>query len=499
MSLRSSVRGLVRPKHTKHTCPTAEGAVGGTGFEEDLGERVEEQEVMGNEVEEEDLQDLFNDEPVPSPVTPPVPAPAIPPQDGEHEDPEMEEQCEPRKGLPDPGQPTQQQVDDHNLDHFPYRCWCRACVEGRGRGEPHRAGHGESQGVSMFAFDYLFITAGDKVKLKAELSEDDEVVVKALVAKDSQSRAVFAHVVPKKGIDEDNYAVDVLVEDLKWLGHSHVVLRTDNEPAIVALLKQAMITLRQDSSEVKQVVEEHSSRYDSQSNGFIEATLRDVQGLVRTYTCALSQRIGQRIPPDHAIFSWLVEHAAWIMTTRRVGHDGRTAYARVRRHTFTKRGVEFGEKVLYKLPMKGPEADARGSMDPRYKLGIVLGFSKNSPDYWVYGDGQVRQYRSIQRRPSDDRWSAQMVAAVNVTPHDLHTKRPAQALGAPAPREGVTEGAVRRPYRMLLKKQDFIDFGYTADCKRCRHSLRYGYGKTKMPHSEACRVRIEEELKSTLR
>jgi hypothetical protein len=287
------------------------------------------------------------------------------------------------------------------------------------------------------------------------------------------------------------------VEDLKWLGHSHVVLRTDNEPAIVALLKQAMITLRQDSSEIKQVVEEHSSRYDSQSNGFIEATLRDVQGLVRTYMCALSQRLGQRIPPDHAVFSWLVDHAAWVMTTRRVGHDGRTAYARVRRHTFSKRGVEFGEKVLYKLPMKGPEADARGSMDPRYKMGIVLGFSKNSPDYWVFGEGQVRQYRSIQRRPSDDRWSAEMVAAVNVTPHDLHTKRPAQALGAPAPREPTAEGVNRKAPRMLLKQQDFVDFGYTADCKRCRHSLRYGYGKTKMPHSEACRARLEDELKKT--
>ena len=51
--------------------------------------------------------------------------------------------------------------------------------------------------------------------------------------------------------------------------------------------------------------------------------------------------------------------------------------------------------------------------------------------------------------------------------------------------------------RMLLEQHDFVDFGYTADCHRCRHSLRYGYGKTKMPHSEACRARIEDELKKT--
>ena len=159
---------------------------------------------------------------------------------------------------------------------------------------------------------------------------------------------------------------------------------------------------------------------------------------------------------------------------------------------------EFGEKVLYKLPMKGPEADARGSIDGRYKEGVVLGFSKNSPDYWVHGNGQAKLYRSIQRRPSDDRWDSRLLADVSVTPHDLHTRRPAQALGAPAPREPPAEGLVRKAPRLLIKQQDFVDFGYTADCHRCRHSLRHGYGKTSMPHSEACRARIEDELKKTV-
>ena len=245
---------------------------------------------------------------------------------------------------------------------------------------PHQRGAGQDSKAPLLAFDCLFTTAGG-VKLKDELTEEDEVLVKVLVAKDQKSTSVVAHLVERTGLAEDNCPVDVLVEDLKWLGHSHVVLRTDNEPAIVALLKQAMITLRQESPEVKQIVEEHSSRYVSQSNGFIEVALRDIQGLLRTYMCALEQRIGQRIPPDHAVFSWMVEHAAWILTTRRVGHDARTGYGKVRRHDFSKRSIEFGEKVLYKLPMKGPEADARGSMDPKWKFGIVLGFSKNSPDY----------------------------------------------------------------------------------------------------------------------
>ena len=114
------------------------------------------------------------------------------------------------------------------------------------------------------------------------------------------------------------------------------------------------MTLRQDSPDVKQVMEEHSSRYDSQSNGLIEVALRDYQGLLRTLVAALQRRISQAVPADHALFAWLVGHAAWVITTRRLGHDGRTAHVRARGHAFNKREFEFDEKVLYKLPMKGP-------------------------------------------------------------------------------------------------------------------------------------------------
>ena len=44
---------------------------------------------------------------------------------------ESEDDCAPRRVAPDPGAPTQQQIDDHEIDHMPYRCWCEACVAGR--------------------------------------------------------------------------------------------------------------------------------------------------------------------------------------------------------------------------------------------------------------------------------------------------------------------------------------------------------------------------------
>ena len=41
----------------------------------------------------------------------------------------------PRRSSPDPGRPTQEEIDEHMIDHLPFRSWCEECVKGRGTGE----------------------------------------------------------------------------------------------------------------------------------------------------------------------------------------------------------------------------------------------------------------------------------------------------------------------------------------------------------------------------
>ena len=60
--------------------------------------------------------------------------------------------------------------------------------------------------------------------------------VKVLVVRDDQSKSVFGHVVLSKGIDEKGFSVKCLVEDVKCLGCAKVILKSDNEPAIVKFL-----------------------------------------------------------------------------------------------------------------------------------------------------------------------------------------------------------------------------------------------------------------------
>ena len=141
---------------------------------------------------------------------------------------ELEAEAAPRRTAPDPGQPTREEVDEHRVDHYPYRSWCEFCVKGGGSGEQHRRGPEGS--IPIISADYLIVTKAG-VYTRGEEIEKAEVILKILVIKDSKSKYIGAHVVPAKGVGEDRYAAEKMRRDVLWLGYPRVVLKTDNEPA----------------------------------------------------------------------------------------------------------------------------------------------------------------------------------------------------------------------------------------------------------------------------
>ena len=46
------------------------------------------------------------------------------------------------------------------------------------------------------------------------------------------SRGPFMHVVRSKANSMDKFAAERIVEDIVYLGHTRVILRSDNEPAL---------------------------------------------------------------------------------------------------------------------------------------------------------------------------------------------------------------------------------------------------------------------------
>lgn len=93
--------------------------------------------------------------------------------------------------------------------------------------------------MPTLTFDYLVVTRdGKKASSHAEANED-QIMAKVLVARDSRSKSIFSHAVKSKGVEDDRFAVDCLVTGLQWLEYCHVIQKTDIEPASKKLLVEA--------------------------------------------------------------------------------------------------------------------------------------------------------------------------------------------------------------------------------------------------------------------
>ena len=62
---------------------------------------------------------------------------------------------------------------------------------------------------------------------------------------------------PRKGLDDKGFIVRCFADDVAWLWYSCVILKSDHEPAVVAVLKETLKAVRVDGI-VDQAPEEHT-------------------------------------------------------------------------------------------------------------------------------------------------------------------------------------------------------------------------------------------------
>lgn len=173
-----------------------------------------------------------------------------------------------------------------------------------------------------------------------------------------------------------------------------MILKCDNKPAIVLVLKEALKTLRVDGMD--QVMEEHPPPYDSQADGRVESAVKSVRGMARTLQVALEDQLQSKIPATHAIMHWLVSHAADLLTWRIRGLDGLTAYQRVRGKPFTYKLIAFGERCNYKFNSKAP-VDESG----RWNFGIYIGRDRLNGQHILFNpaSNNISRARTMMRLP----------------------------------------------------------------------------------------------------
>ena len=433
--------------------------------------------------------------------------------EGEEISIEDDEDVEPLKMARDPKLPSPELVEAHNRIHLPYRSWCKWCFMGRGRGLPHMLTQGSA--IPRVGIDYFFITGeGVKKRKELEFDETDEgeaelqrarsknEIIKCILIRCMETKCLFAHCIPCKGTDEQDYVANLVVEDILWLGHLRLIIKADNERSLQALIQRVMSIIRVkvcEDPDVKQLSKEEPATYDSQSNGGTEVGVMLIRGLFRTLKLCLESQIEKYIPTAHSVIPWLLEHTALLLNVRSRGSDGLTPWARVRGRAFGQQIIGFGEVVLYKTPTKGPRSQPDGNMGTKWLEGIFMGYNRSSNTYRVIGKEGLDSPRSLMRRPEPDRWSADKLAEIKATPWserqipDLTVRFDEAATKV----DPTATAAPTAPREFRINQSDLDQHGYTDGCPQCAHIQRYGRTRPGGRHTERCRGRVREAVGAT--
>ena len=195
-----------------------------------------------------------------------------------------------------PSAPTLEEVEEHEAaGHCNYRSWCRACVAGRGRSDAHVTdGLSDENALPTVAIDYAYL--GDP----AQGGEDKASPIRVL--RSGRDRWTYSEVFPSKGV-QNSWCAKRLAVELAALPWPRFILKSDQEPAILALKAEALKVLMVLAE--KEVVLEESPVGDSQSNGLAEMAVREVKGVVRSLRWALEELHGMKIGNSSAVLPWM--------------------------------------------------------------------------------------------------------------------------------------------------------------------------------------------------
>ena len=118
----------------------------------------------------------------------------------------------------------------------------------------------------------------------------------------------------------------MITSGVAFMGHIKLLLKSDNEPALLALARGALLAIKcqvlADESPVEKISIERAPEHESQSNGGTECGIRQLRGLLRTIKLCTERRVGQTIPPTHPLAAWLIEHVSLLLNIFQVGEGG---------------------------------------------------------------------------------------------------------------------------------------------------------------------------------
>ena len=415
-----------------------------------------------------------------------------------------------------PQQPTAEEWERHQVTHTPYAPWCHHCNAARDVRRHHQRAKtnarlvrdvdADQTGPVKLSMDYMYLH-DRRGQYKEERWNPPHMVVT-----EHRHGRVWAHRVPNKGIHRDaSWLPRRIVQDLDNSGMQNVkiITKSDQEPAIVDV-QTAMQELRPDK-----MIPTNSPIGESESNGRAENSIRRVQEKVRTLRHHVEHKAKMKIPDDAPLVAWLVRWAAELISKYSRGDDGKSPYERLRGEPSKVPLVPFGERVLY-LPMKTVK---RPKGEPAKRVGIWLGINERTEETLVGTEKGVIKCRTISRFSQDDAWDKELLLRMKGVPWNPVPGRDdirvpvditdnggvvdedddiQSELGDDEHDEETRPILRGGPHRLHVSRKAVAKYGTTEGCAACTAIKRLGHtrGKLKYNHSEECRARILEEMKS---
>ncbi|CAK0892249.1 unnamed protein product, partial [Prorocentrum cordatum] len=225
--------------------------------------------------------------------------------------------------------------------------------------------------------------------------------VALLRCKCKRAGCLAATQVPAKGVDA--YALSFIVGWQRSLGWERLIMRSDNERALLSLLRAAAMNL-----EGVEVIEQACPEGDHAANGLAEVAAREVKAQTRVLKSHLEQRLGRPQEWTEPLATWLVRHAANCLSRYRVQADGRAPDQRRTGRRWRRQVVEFGERAKFHPVAARREARAAGDVE-RMLDGIFVGLHERTGAALFLSDRGLLRGTRVQRKTPDQQWDNEYI------------------------------------------------------------------------------------------
>ena len=239
----------------------------------------------------------------------------------------------------------------------------------------------------------------------------------------------LAIALPRKNAELE-YAIGHLISFINRLGYTELVIRSDGEPSITAIVDRLMAEIEKTGVQAR-VRPEKTPRYSSQSMGAVGSMQSLLQKQVQTLKTDLETKIKSHLLTSMAVWPWLVRHSAWLVELYQMRANGRTSYQDCFGAVYTGIVLRFGEQAIFRHPVGMAAGRNRQTFKQLRKekaankmdLGIWLGKTYETEEHYMGTSDGIFTAQTCRRMPSDRQLKLDAVKAVTGVPWNMGAGR----------------------------------------------------------------------------